>query len=110
MGDFEHIARHLILDYPEYTCELDEYRSGEHKIFVAHIVFTKFTPTVFKRFLREWRTFRTVVKMPIFAHNGDGEMETWKHFVTSIGFVDTGDTLTFANGTVRPLFIHLANG
>jgi hypothetical protein len=107
--DFTFVKRHDILDYPDYLFQLDEFHRGDEKFFVPHIVFNKFSPTILKRVLREWKSFRSVVRVPLFAHNGEGDENTWKHFVSLLGFVDTGDTITF-NGAPRALFIHLTNG
>jgi hypothetical protein len=103
-ADFEFVKRHDVLTYPEYWFELDEYRRGEDQMILAHIRFVKFTPSIFKRVLREWKTFREVVTCPLFAF-GEQQDEKWERFVTLLGFKPLHTDVVW-EGKSRRLFLH----
>lgn len=109
MGGFSFHDRHLILDYDEYWFEVDEHRRGDEQFLLAHIWFEKFTPSIWKRVLTEWKTFRSCVSQPVYALCDDGDFQKWKHFVTRLGFKPTGINVICNNGAERQLFIHTVN-
>ena len=104
MENFEFYVEHEVLNYPEYRFLLDEYRRGSDTILLAHIKFNKFSPTIFKRVLREWSAFRQCVSAPIFAYYDDEDIGTWEHFVSRLGFKPTGINILCNNGKQRRLF------
>lgn len=105
-SDFKFVERHVILDYDEYWFEVDEYRQGDKQFLLAHIFFERFSPSIYKRVLREWRAFRQCVPAPLYAiSNHDGDEKTWVHFVSSLGFKPTGLKVLCNNGAERQLFI-----
>jgi hypothetical protein len=55
--------------------------------------------------LKEWRVFRKCTDAPLYAWHGPGDFETWRKFVTLLGFVPTGQDITCNNGAVRPIYI-----
>ena len=111
--DFEFAQRHLALDTPECTVELDEWRrasDGDQRL-VAHIRVHRWSPSALKKMRREWALFRTLVTLPIFAspipHEGP-ELKRWVRFVGLMGFRPL-TTVLCEDGHTRPLYIH-ANG
>lgn len=103
--DFKFVARHEVLAYPEYDFDLEEHRRSDGSFLLAHLNFRKFTPSILKRVLREWQTFRTVVRGPIYAIRDDGSHDKWVRFITHLGFKPTDLSITCNNGAVRQLFI-----
>jgi hypothetical protein len=104
--EFEFIKRTRVLDYDEYWFDLDEYRSVDgQQIVFAHLGFTKFSPSIFKRVLREWSAFRQCVPAPLYAMRDDGDVNKWTNFVSRLGFKPTGRSIRCNNGALRPLFI-----
>lgn len=102
---FQYIHCHEVIDHPEYVCLIDEYRHGETQFLLAHIGFSEFSPSVFKRLLREWATFRSVVTAPLYAACDDGDFQKWQRFVSHLGFKPTGVVLPCENGELRELFL-----
>ena len=97
--------QHLILDYDEYWFQIDEYRKRRTQILFAHLWVEKFTPSIFRRILREWLSFRQVCKASLYAVCDDGDQIKWEKFVRRLGFIPTGRTIFCENGAERPLFI-----
>jgi 5'(3')-deoxyribonucleotidase len=99
-------VRRRVLDYDEYWFDLDEYQvDGQQRLF-AHLGFTKFSPSIMKRVLSEWKLFRQIVTADIYAIRDDGDVDKWEHFVSLLGFVPTGTTILCNNGNYRQLYIH----
>lgn len=102
---FEFVACHPVIDCREYCFELEEFRKGSDTFLLAHIYFTYFTPSIFKRVLREWAVFRQTVPGPVYAVCNDGDPHKWERFVSRLGFRPTGIEVDCNNGTRRQLFI-----
>lgn len=100
------ISRTRVLDYDEYVFDLDEYRDGNHQYLTAHIAFEKFSPSILRRVLREWKVFRHCVTAPLYAYRDGGDFDKWFRFVSLLGFRPTGLFITCNNGERRQLFIH----
>lgn len=94
-----------VLDYPEYVCLIDEYRNEDQQFLLCHIGFSEFSLSIFKRLLREWAAFRSVVTAPLYAIRDDGDEDKWVRFVSHLGFSPTGLILPCENGELRELFI-----
>lgn len=105
MGDFEYARTHRALTTDAYWFDLDEYRRGQDTFLLAHLRFDKWTPSVFKRVLKEWIAFRQCVTAPVFAL-GEVDDDKWARFVSRLGF-RFHQQVNCINGTSRRLFIHL---
>ena len=105
MGDFEFVTRHRVLTYPEYWFEIDEYQRGQDQMLLAHIRFAKFTPSIMKRVLRDWKIFREFVEAPLFAF-GETDDAKWERFVTILGFRPLSTNVVW-EGKPRRLFLHV---
>lgn len=103
-GDFEFVTRHRALDRPEYLFEIDEYRRGADQFLYAHLRVFKFSPSIMKRILAEWRAFRAIVAAPLFAI-GEVDDEKWERFVTHLGFEPAIEVVCL-NGERRRMFRH----
>lgn len=99
---FSFVTRHRLLSYPEYWFELDEYRRGADQFLLAHLRFAKFSPSIFKRVLAEWRTFRACTYAPIFAI-GEVDDAKWKRFITHLGFEPAMEVVC-VNGQQRRMY------
>ena len=98
-----HFATHRVLDYPEYRFEIDEYRFEYRPHFVAHFRVSKWSPSVLKRILFEWKVFRSVVPFPLYA-SGEDDDRKWRRFVTLLGFVPHTSVLC-NDGQHRSIYI-----
>lgn len=103
--DFALHDTHIILDYDEYWLEIEEYRRDKDQFLIAHICFEKFSPSILKRFIKEWTLFRTCVTAPLYALRDDGDEAKWLHFVSKFGFKPTGINVLCNSGDIRQLFI-----
>lgn len=104
---FLFVTRHRALDRPEYLFEIDEYRRGADQFLMAHLRFAKFSPSIFKRVLHEWKVFRSCTYAPIFAL-GEVDDDKWKNFVTHLGFTFDRDVVCL-NGERRRMFRNSSN-
>lgn len=105
VGEFTLADQHALVVNDEYAFHLDEYRRGQDTCLLLHLRFTKWTPSVFKRFNAHWRTLRQCVTAPLFAL-GEVDDDKWERFVTRFGFTYL-ETVKCANGESRRLFIHV---
>jgi len=105
LDDFVFVQRHPALITDDYWFELDEYKraSGE-QFLLAHIRVHHWSPSVFKRILREWKVLRTCVTAPLFAVP-EVDDDRWRKFVGKLGFKFLQDTVC-VNGERRPIFLH----
>jgi hypothetical protein len=105
--DFEFVTRHQIVVDPDFLFEIDEYKRGDEQFLLAHIRVDKLTPSVLKRMDSIWRTFRSVIKAPLFAvsETDDGK---WERFVARYDFKPFMDEVICNNGVPRRLFISIA--
>jgi hypothetical protein len=101
---FELVEVHKIPSPPEWDASLDEYRRGAEQMLWAHVRFSKFSPSVFKSFLKWWTTFRSVVTAPIWAGSQD-DTDLFAHFVRRAGFVPFKE-VPCQDGKARRIFIH----
>lgn len=102
------VKRHTILQYPEYWFQVDEYRKEDGTpVLLLHLRFDKFSKEVLKRVLFEWRAFRKVTDLPLFAYGEDANHEKWHAFVSLLGFKDTGQTIVCNNGETRRLYVSI---
>lgn len=100
----EFVVRHRVVVHEEYWCEIDEYVVNGQQVLLCHIRFAHLSPSIFKRLLREWRTFRSVVKCPLYAF-GELADDKWHRFVSHLGFVPTTHNVVCTNGQHRPIYI-----
>lgn len=106
VGDFVLADQHALVVNDEYALHLDEYQRGQDQVLLLHLRFTKWTPSVLKRFTSHWRALRCCVAAPLFAL-GEVDDDKWERFVTRFGFTYL-ETVKCANGESRRLFIHHA--
>jgi hypothetical protein len=93
-----------VINKDEYRFTVEEFKRGEDQMVFLHIDILKWTPSVFKELLRNWKFFREHVTCPLFAYAG-ADQETWEHFVTRLGFRFFQDVVC-ENGALRRLFVH----
>jgi len=104
--NFEFIRRHDMRRTDDYWCELDEYRREDGQQFLlAHIRVYRWSPSVCKQLIREFRTFRSICNAPLFACPEVAD-EKWVKFVSLLGFKPLQDVIC-NNGELRPLFIQI---
>jgi hypothetical protein len=105
-SNFQFVRRHHAHITDDYRFELDEYgRAGGGQLLLAHLRFFKWTPSVLKAAIREWKLLRSCVTAPLFACPETDDAK-WVKFVTKFGFKPLATTLC-NNGAQRPLFIHV---
>lgn len=108
MIGFEYVGTHRALTTDDYWFDLDEYRRGQDTLLLAHLRFDCFTPSILKRVLQQWSSFRKCVTAPVFAL-GEVDDEKWARFVSLLGF-RFSQQVTCANGETRRLYVHLKDG
>lgn len=108
VSDFEFVCSHPALIDPDYKFELDEYRSGKDTFLLAHLRFWRFSPSIMKRVLQQWSTFRKCVTAPVFAL-GEVDDEKWERFVSLLGFKFCTQ-VNCINGASRRLFVNTLDG
>jgi hypothetical protein len=101
---FEFVKRHNVRRTEDYWCELDEYENASgDKLLLAHIGVYRWTPSIAKQLIREFKLFRTACPSPIFAcHDADAK---WFKFVSMLGFRFL-QHIKCEDGVTRQLFIH----
>lgn len=104
-GGFEFQQRIRVLERPEYLFEIDEYLDAAgHQFLYAHLRVFKFTPSVMKRILADWRAFRACVSAPLFAI-GEEDDAKWRRFVSMLGFQPALEVVCL-NGERRLMYRH----
>jgi hypothetical protein len=96
----------MVVD-PDFLFEIDEYKRDDGAQFLlAHIRVDKLAPSVLKRMDSIWRTFRSVIRAPLFAvsETDDGK---WERFVSRYDFKPFSEVIC-NNGVQRRLFISIA--
>ena len=101
---FEFIKRHDVHRTDDYWFEIDEYKRGEDTLLLVHLQFFRWTPSVLKQCLREFKLFREHVRAPLFACPPVADAK-WFKFVTMMGYRYLQD-IVCEDGEARPLFIH----
>lgn len=100
------------IDDDDYQLRLTEERDGDQEagaspprsmVFI-HLKVKRWTASVLKRLLRDFRILRQHIHCPLFAY-ADEDDEKWEHFVTHFGF-EPLTTVSLNNGEVRRLFCH----
>lgn len=105
MNDFVFVQRHPARITDDYWFELDEYkRASGDQFLLVHIRVHKWSLSVFKRMLHEWRVFRQCITAPVFACP-EVDDARWVKFVSAMGFKPLQQVIC-NNGASRPLFIH----
>jgi hypothetical protein len=100
---FEFVKRHDMRRTDDYWCEIDEYRRGEDQFLLAHIGVYRWSPSIAKQLVREFKLFRETCRAPLFAcHLAD---EKWVKFVALLGF-RFQQPIVCDDGITRALFIH----
>jgi hypothetical protein len=94
------------LDYPEYWFEVDEYRSSNGHVLLAHLRFAQFNKSILVRVLKQWKVFRSICIAPLFAY-AEEDAPKWRGFVALLGFKPTDQFIVCNNGERRRLFISL---
>lgn len=95
-----------IIDCPDYYFSLEEFRRGEDQMVFVHVNVYRWTASVFKEILRNWRLFRQHVVCPLFAVAGEDSSEKWERFVSRLGFKFHSNVVC-ENGAERRLFVHI---
>jgi hypothetical protein len=103
--DFEFVARHSVLNYPEYHFEIEELKRGSEQMLLAHIRVHKWSKEVFKDIVTKWRVLRECVTAPLFAF-AEVDDDKWERFVRFLGFKPLSEVI-LTDGTPRRLFIHV---
>lgn len=101
---FEFVRRHDMRRTDDYWCEIDEYKNaGGEQFLLAHISVNRWSPSVCKQLVREFKIFRTSCPAPLFAcHDADAK---WFKFVSLLGF-RFQQSILCEDGVTRQLFIH----
>jgi hypothetical protein len=94
-----------VIDKDDYYFAIEEYRRGEDQMVFLHLTVHKWTPSVFKEILRNWKLFREYVTCPLYAIGGVEHPEKWEAFVSRLGFKFLIDVVC-ENGAKRRLFVH----
>lgn len=102
-SDFKFVTRHRALTQPHYWFDIDEYRRGADQMLLAHLRFSKFSPTILRNALHDWALFREHVSAPVFAF-GEVEDAKFERFVSLFGFKPLGTNITI-QGESRKLFL-----
>lgn len=93
------------IDKPEYRFTIEEFRCNEDQMVFMHLEVHKWSPSVAKEILRNWKLFRQCVRCPVFAYGGEGSVEKWVRFVSLLGFKFLTNIIC-ENGEHRRLFVH----
>jgi hypothetical protein len=101
---FQYVRTHRALTTDDYWFDLDEYERGQDKLLAVHLRFDRFTPSIMKNVIHQWRVFRQCVTAPVTAI-GEVDDEKWERFVTRLGFRYCKEVICI-NGKKRRLFIH----
>jgi hypothetical protein len=98
--------RRYIAHQTDYcTFGLDEYKTNEgQQMLLAHLHVHKWSPSYLKRIKRDWQTFRSVVRVPLYASPANHDVK-WERFVTLMGWRPFSTVLCH-DGIERPLYIH----
>jgi hypothetical protein len=94
-----------VIEKPEYHFVIEEWKKGEHQMLFLHLTVHKWSLSVFKEILRNWKLFRQCVQCPVFAIGGTDDTEKWERFVSTLGFLPLQNVIC-ENGAERRLFIH----
>lgn len=99
------VRQYLAHETSDYTFELDEYRD-EHgqQLMLSHIRMKRWSASVLKRLLRDWRVLRQCVTCPLFACPQVDDAR-WVKFVTRLGYRPL-QKIICNDGLERPLYIH----
>ncbi len=96
----------IVHDKDEYHFAVEEFRCGEKQMLFLHLTIHKWSPSVYKEILRNWKLFREFVTCPVFATGGHvTDTLKWEHFVSRLGFKFLQDVV-LENGAERQLFVH----
>ena len=98
---------YTVRETPDYKCELDERVLSGGVMTFCHVEFFNYSPTVMRRFLSEWKTFRSTVPIPLFAQGPAEEDQKWRKFVALLGFKFIR-AVPCNNGEWRSLYLHTA--
>jgi len=82
---FEFYQEHELSVQPEYRSVLHELRDGDQQMLVMHIDVHQFKPSVMKRMIREFTTFRSCTDAPLFAIEPSPDDAKW-HCFSHLGF------------------------
>lgn len=74
-----------VLDRPEYTFDIEEWRNGASQMVFIHFSILTWTKSVLKRALAEFAQFRALTDAPLYA-TSDTSDEKWQRFVSLFGF------------------------
>lgn len=96
-----------VLNKPAYFACIEEFRRGKDQMVFGHLTVHKWTPSVFKMLLKDWKLFRECVTCPIYAVSEDGTQKFSK-FISALGFRFLTNVIC-ENGEHRPLFVHTNN-
>lgn len=104
---FDFVKRHDVRRTDDYWFEIDEYKndSGEQFLLV-HLQFMKWTMSVLKQVVRDFRLFREHCRAPLFACTENPDAK-WVKFITMMGY-RFQQNIACNDGAVRPLYIHIA--
>lgn len=105
MAGFKLVTRHDVRRTDDYWFEIDEYEdAGGQRMLLVHLQFFRWSPSVLKQVIREFKQFRQHVRAPLFACPPVADAK-WRKFVTLMGYRYLQD-IPCDDGETRPLFIH----
>lgn len=93
------------INKPEYHFAIEEFRCGEDQMVFLHLTVRKWSVSVAKEILRNWKLFRQCVTCPVFANGDGGDQVKWEAFVSLLGFQFLTNIIC-ENGVERRLFVH----
>lgn len=104
-ADFKFVARHNVRRTDDYWFEIDEHQdtSGQTMLLV-HLRFFRWSASVLKQVVREFKLFREHVRAPLFA-SPPADDPKWHKFVSMMGYRPLQD-IVCEDGEMRPLYIH----
>lgn len=99
---WQRVSEVIPVDDDDYQLRLTEERSGDNSMVFIHLKVKRWTSSVLKRLLRDFKLLRQHVTCPLFCYADDDD-EKWEHFVTHFGFRPL-TTVLLNNGEARRLF------
>lgn len=106
--DWRALDEQVLIDKDTYHFAIEEFQRGEDRMLFVHLRVRKWSLSVFKEILRNWRLFRECVTCPVYAVGGVDDTTKWERFVTRLGFRYLTDVVC-ENGATRRLMLHTKN-
>jgi hypothetical protein len=107
LDDWKFVADHKVVDHPEYTCLLEEFRRGQDQMMFIHFEVHKWSKETLKLAKKEFALLRQFVTCPLYGC-GEVDDEKWANFVKLFGFKFLTNAIC-TDGKSRRVFIHLTD-